>query len=129
MSEFEQNYNFENPNQQPFNLPPDEKEEKTVKALLICWAVSLASTFILFFVALIVGEYSEIAGACIEFVTEALVVSYHVIAIVGKIKYPHNHKMDDIFVIDMVILGITAAILIVVVSLGMLCDWMCGDCG
>ena len=78
---------------------------------------------------MIVGEYSEIAGACIEFVTEALVVSYHVIAIVGKIKYPHNHKMDDIFVIDMVILGITVVLLVVVVSLGMLCDWMCGDCG
>lgn len=143
MNEFHQDYNFE------YQYPPQppqysqqqmqqyyylqkQREDKAVKSLTIAWIVCVASVFVFWHITPLIVDLLEASDALAEvlfFILGVVVVAQHILAIVGKIKYPQNKRMNNIFIGDMILLAALLIIVLVLVALGLICDAMCGDCG
>ncbi|MBQ9517679.1 MAG: hypothetical protein IJI47_04295 [Eubacterium sp.] len=130
MSNLQQNYDF---NYQQPSTPEDEK----VRLLKILWIVFAALP-----VALIVSvrllvrlfsfdsvidalpeNLSDMVWVGLFLILGLLIVSHHVIAIVGKIKYRYNKTVHTIFVVDMIMLAV-----LIVILLKMAVDNACDMC-
>ena len=137
MSNFEQNYNF-NQSQNGNNLPNND-ENKTVKVLFITWCVLVAIPVILLHTFPLIENYidysdggqpsADLALYIIYGVMVLCIIAHHIVAIVGKIRFRNNKKIHNMFIVDMVLLGVLAAGILAIAALSLACDWMCGDCG
>ncbi|MBQ9517680.1 MAG: hypothetical protein IJI47_04290 [Eubacterium sp.] len=140
MSNLQQNYDFNY--QQPTNNQPDNSEDEKVRKLRIIWIILVAIPTILLHIAGFVMDFigvdsilsnnpemDTIIGAIMCVVPGSFVVAHHIVAIVGKIKYRNNKKMNDIFIADMVMLAGLVAFFLFIAALDLACDMMCGDCG
>ncbi len=137
MSNFEQNYNFNQP--QNGNNLPNNDENKTVKVLFITWCVLVAIPAILYYTFPLFENHIDYDGGVQTFADLALyiiygvmvlcIIAHHIIAIVGKIRFRNNKKIHNMFIVDMVLLGVLAAGILAIAALSLACDWMCGDCG
>ena len=137
MTNFEQNYNFNQP--QNGNNLPNNDENKTVKVIFVTWCVLVAIPVILFHIIPLFEDYIDYDNGVQTFADLALYITYgiivvcviahHILAIVGKIKFRNNKRMHEIFIVDMVLLAMLVAGILAIAALSLACDWMCGDCG
>ncbi|MBQ8076891.1 MAG: hypothetical protein IJ235_00740 [Eubacterium sp.] len=108
-----------------------DNEKKQVNSLIRWWAVCVFISVGIagYFVAIMeinALPYPSGIVLCLLDITAALAaVAQHIIAIVGKVDYRTNSAMNTVFIIDMVLLGITVVSLIALVSLTKACN----DCG
>ncbi|MBR2278234.1 MAG: hypothetical protein IJ872_03375 [Eubacterium sp.] len=123
MSNFKQDYNL--------SETQKDNEKKQVNSLIRWWAVCVFISVGIagYFVAIMeinALPYPSGIVLCLLDITAALAaVAQHIIAIVGKVDYRTNSAMNTVFIIDMVLLGITVVSLIALVSLTKACN----DCG
>lgn len=140
MNNYTQNYDFENlPEQQNSDNSPDSHEDKTVNLFIKLWAVSLGVSILSFFAfylsSIIIDDvfgytaFGETIGNILSLTMIIAIISHHLIAIIGRIKYPHNNSMKTVFSIDITILIIDVIIVGFFVATKMICDAKCGDCG
>ncbi len=123
MSNFKQDYNL--------SETQKDDEKKQVNSLIRWWAVCVFISVGIAGYHVAIMEinalpYPSGIVLCLLGITAALAtVAQHIIAIVGKVDYRTNSAMNTVFIIDMVLLGITVVMLIALVSLIKACN----DCG
>ncbi len=123
MSNFKQDYNL--------SETQKDNEKKQVNSLIRWWAVCVFISVGIAGYHVAIMEinalpYPSGIVLCLLDITAALAtVTQHIIAIVGKVDYRTNSVMNTVFIIDMVLLGITVVLLIALVSLIKACN----ECG
>ena len=109
-----------------------QREEKSVKIIENVWLICVISVFFTWGVISTIASAIEVPDLYVNiiFIVIAIIcIAQHVIAIVGKIKYPKNRKMHSVFIGDMILLVVLAAFFLIIEGLSLMCDYMCGDCG
>ena len=142
MSNYNQNYNLENSN---VDLPPDEnkKVNRYFAAWVICTVVAFALPVLTALISIFAANLNPLAVisafyALVDFIgidsyfiilfIVLVGILQHVLAIVCKIKFPHNQKSNKVFLADMIILAIVViAIVVWLVSVNMFCNTCLSD--
>ena len=136
MSNFEQDYNFNQP-QNNNNLPHND-EDRTVKKITAVWCILVAIPTLSMHLTPLLEHVIDTGGmqSVTDFVLNIVfgviilcIIAHHVIAIIGKIKFPKNKKMHEVFVADLILVVFVIIGALFIAGMSLMCDAMCGDCG